>query len=217
MKLHSDSWAHGEIIPPAFAMGRKDGAGDTFSDNRNLHLAWSDVPVGTKSFARLCIDPDVPTVAGMVGKAGVEIPVDQPRADFIHWAMADIPADVRGFAEGAWSNGVIVGGKRDPQGPHKARHGLNDYTGWFANDAQMAGDYFGYDGPFPPSNDLRMHRYFFRLFALDVASLVSPERYTANDVLREMQGHMLGEALTYGTYSFHHVKPGASAAAGSGP
>ena len=217
MKLHSDSFAHGEMIPPAFAMGHRDGAGDTFSDNRTPHLAWSDVPPGTKSFALLCIDPDVPSVAGMVGKAGVEIPVDQPRADFIHWAMADIPAAVHGFAEGAWSSGVTSGGKRDLQGSHIARHGLNDYTGWFAGDATMAGDYLGYDGPFPPSNDLRRHRYFFRLFALDVTSLVFRERYTANDALRAMQGHVRGEALTYGKYSLHPGKSSASEAAGIGP
>jgi Raf kinase inhibitor-like YbhB/YbcL family protein len=203
MKLHSDSFEHRGPIPPAFAMGRKDGAGDTFSDNRNPHLAWSDVPAGTKSFALLCVDPDAPTVAEMVGKSGVEIPVEQPRCDFTHWAMADIPADVRGFAEGAWSDGVTVGGKRDPQGPHTARHGLNDYTGWFAGDATMGGDYRGYDGPFPPSNDLRLHRYFFRLFALDVTNLDLPERFTASDVLRAMNAHVLAEALIYGTYSLH--------------
>jgi Raf kinase inhibitor-like YbhB/YbcL family protein len=205
MKLHSDSFAYGQAIPSRFAMGRKDGAADTFSDNRNPHLAWSDAPSGTKSFALLCIDPDVPTVAEMVGKAGVEIPVEQIRADFVHWAMADIPADVREVAEGAWSNGVTIGGKSDPQGPHSARHGLNDYTGWFANDAQLAGDYHGYDGPFPPSNDLRVHRYFFRLFALDVASLDLAARFSAGEVLRAMQGHVLAEALTYGTYSLHRA------------
>jgi Raf kinase inhibitor-like YbhB/YbcL family protein len=200
MKLRSNSFAHGEPIPATFAMGRM---GDTFSDNRNPHLAWSDAPEGTQSFALLCVDPDVPTVAAMVGKSGVLIPVDQVRTEFEHWVMADIPADVREIAEGAWSDGVTVGGKRNPQGPHVARHGLNSYTGWFAGDATMAGDYFGYDGPFPPSNDLRMHRYFFRVFALDVASLGLPERFTANDMLRAMQGHVLGEALTWGTYSLH--------------
>ena len=204
MKLHSDSFAHGGRVPAHIAMGRKDGeGGDTLSDNRSPHLAWSDVPEDTKSFVLLCVDPDAPTVAEMVGKPGVEIPVEQPRCDFTHWAMADVPADVRGFAEGAWSDGVTVGGKREPRGPHAARHGLNDYTMWFAGDATMGGDWLGYDGPFPPSNDLREHRYFFRLFALDVASLGLPERFTAGDALRAMQGHVLAEALTYGTYSLH--------------
>ena len=215
MKLHSDSFAHGQPIPPAFAMGRNDGAADTFSDNRNPHLAWSDVPTSTRSFVLLCIDPDVPTVAEMVGKAGVEIPIDQPRCDFVHWAMADIPSDMHAIAEGAWSSDVTIGGdrrectaKHDPQGPHAARHGLNDSPGWFANDVTMLGDYRAYDGPFPPSNDLRLHRNFFRLFALDVASLDLPERFTASDVLRAMHGHVLAEALTYGTYTLHRQKPG---------
>ena len=67
----------------------------------------------------------------------------------------------------------------------------------------MGGDYFGYDGPYPPFNDLRMHRYFFRLFALDVEKLPVPERFTASDVFRAMHGHVLGEALAHGTYSLH--------------
>ena len=146
MKLHSDSFEHGGPLPARLAMGTPEG----FGGNRNPHLAWSEAPAGTRSFALLCIDPDVPTVKAMVGAPGVEIPVDQPRGDFIHWAMADIPADVRGFAEGAWSDGITARGKQAPQGPHSARHGLNDYTGWFAGDPAMGGDYRGYDGAYPP-------------------------------------------------------------------
>jgi Raf kinase inhibitor-like YbhB/YbcL family protein len=80
---------------------------------------------------------------------------------------------------------------------------LNDYTGWFANDEAMRGDWRGYDGPFPPPHDLRLHRYFFRLFALDVARLDVPARFTAGDVLQAMQGHVLAEASIYGTYSLN--------------
>ena len=199
MNLQSDSFEHRGPIPTACAMGAPDG----FGGNRNPHLAWADVPADTKSFALLCTDPDVPTVVQMVGKPGVEIPIEQPRCDFTHWVMADIPPGVRGFAEGAWSDGVTKGGKRGPRGPHSARHGLNDYTKWFAGDAAMGGDWFGYDGPYPPGNDLRLHRYFFRLFALDVAALDLPERFTAGDLLRAMHGHVLAEALVYGTYSLH--------------
>ena len=67
----------------------------------------------------------------------------------------------------------------------------------------MGGDYYGYDGPYPPFNDLRMHRYFFRLFALDVAALELPARFTAGDVLRAIHGHKLDEALVYGTYTLN--------------
>jgi Raf kinase inhibitor-like YbhB/YbcL family protein len=98
---------------------------------------------------------------------------------------------------------VVAHGKAAPKGPAGSRQGLNDYTGWFANDADMRGDWRGYDGPFPPPHDLRLHRYFFRLFALDVAKLDVPERFTANDVLQAMQGHVLDEAAIYGTYSLN--------------
>ena len=54
--------------------------------------------------------------------------------------------------------------------PRGARQGINDYTGWFAGDKDMAGNYFGYDGPCPPWNDEIPHRYVFTLYALDVAA-----------------------------------------------
>lgn len=199
MKLHSDSFEHGQPIPSEFAMRTADGLGA----NRNPHLVWSDVPADTKSFALLCIDPDAPSDASLAGKPGMEIPIDHVRADFVHWVMADIPVDVRGIAAGSASDGITKRGKQNPHGPQGAKQGYNDYTGWFAKDADMAGDYFGYDGPYPPPNDLRMHRYFFRLFALDVTSLDLPERFNAKDVQRATQGHVLTEALTYGTYSLH--------------
>ena len=199
MRLWSDSFENARPIPAEFAMGQPDG----FAPNRNPHLAWSDVPDGTRSFALLCIDPDAPTVPETVGRDDVQIPVEQPRAHFIHWAMADIGPDVRTIAAGSCSDGVTARGKRQPAGPAGARQGLNDYTGWFAGDAQMGGDYHGYDGPYPPFNDLRMHRYFFRLFALDVAALELPARFTAGDVLQAIHGHKLDEALVYGTYTLN--------------
>lgn len=203
MQVRSHSFIHSQTIPAVFAMGQPTDGGYGFSGNRSPHLAWSEVPVGTRSFVLLCVDPDVPTVAEMVGKAGVEIPEDQPRCDFVHWVMADIPGDCREVAEGQCSDGVSARGKHEPAGPAGSRQGLNDYTGWFANDADMAGDYLGYDGPFPPPNDLRLHRYFFRLFALDVPRLELSARFTAADVLRAMRGHALAEAAIFGTYSLN--------------
>lgn len=204
MKLTSSSFEPGKPIPAAFAMGAPDG----FGGNRNPQLAWSDVPDGTRSFALLCIDPDAPTDASLAGKAGVEIPVEHVRGDFVHWVMVDIPAALREIAAGSCSDGIDKGGKRSPPGPPGARQGLNDYTGWFAGDAALRGDYFGYDGPYPPPNDLRTHRYFFRLFALDVDRLDVGRtdvagRFTAADVFGAMHGHVLGEAAVHGTYSLH--------------
>lgn len=203
MRIHSDSFTHGQRLAPEFAAGQAQGDGVGFAANRNPHLAWDDVPAGTRSFALLCIDPDVPTVPEMVGKAGVEIPVDQLRCDFVHWAMVDIPADVRQIAAGSCSDGVVPHGKGKPAGPAGARQGLNDYTGWFSGDASMAGEWRGYDGPFPPPNDLRLHRYFFRVFALDLERLPVEGDFTAADALQAMHGHVLGEAATWASYSLH--------------
>lgn len=198
MKIRSDSFQHRQRIPVEFAAGQAQGDGFGFAPNRNPHLAWDDVPPATRSFALLCIDPDVPTDASVD-----PIPVDQPRTDFTHWAMVDIPAHLRGIAAGSCSDGVVPRGAPDPKGPPGSRQGLNDYTGWFANDPDMSGDWRGYDGPFPPPHDLREHRYFFRLFALDVERLDVPARFTAADVLRAMHGHVLAEASIYGTYSLN--------------
>ena len=198
MKIRSESFANGQPIPPEFALGAPHG----FGGNRNPHLAWDEVPAGTRGFALLCIDPDAPTDASLAGKAGVTIPVEHPRGPFIHWAVADIPADVRAIAAGAASDGVTRGGKAADAAGGPGRAGLNDYTGWFAGDTGgMAGDWHGYDGPYPPPNDARVHRYFFRVFALDAPRLEVPARFTAADVLAAMHGHLLAEAAIHGTYS----------------
>ena len=200
MKIRSDSFANGAPIPPEFALGARDGERG-FGGNRNPHLAWSEVPDGTRAFALLCIDTDAPTDPALVANGNVDIPSAHPRGDFVHWAVADIPADVREIAAGSCSDGVTRGGKgmgRDAGG----QRGLNDYTGWFAGDAGMGGDWYGYDGPYPPPHDARVHRYFFRLFALD-APLQLPAGFSAADVQRAMHGHVLAEAALHGTYSLH--------------
>ena len=198
MRIHSDSFEHRQPIPAEFALGAPGG----FGGNRNPHLAWDDAPAGTRSFALLCIDTDAPTDGALVANAAVPIPVAHPRGDFVHWAVADIPAGTREIPAGCCSDGLRQRGKpagRDAGG----LSGRNDYTGWFAGDAQMGGDYFGYDGPYPPPHDLRVHRYFFRVFALDVATLDLPAAFTAADLFRAMHGHVLAEASTYGTYSLN--------------
>jgi hypothetical protein len=199
MHIASASFEHRARIPAEFAMGTPEG----FGGNRNPELHWNEIPAGTRSFALLCIDTDAPTDPSTVGRKDMEIPVEQPRAEFVHWVLVDIPADVRSIAAGSCSDGITAHGKREPKGPAGTRQGLNSYTGWFAGNADMQGDYFGFDGPYPPFNDLRLHRYFFRLFALDVERLELPARFTAEDVLRAMHGHVLDEAAVYGTYSLN--------------
>lgn len=205
MKLRSDSFQNRQPIPPRFAFGRIGEGADpiALSDNRNPHLAWEGVPEGTRSFALLCIDPDVPTDPDTVNRKDRAIPRDQPRTEFYHWVIVDMPAQCRGIAEGACADGVVAHGRAAPEGPAGSRQGCNDYTGWFAGDPDMQGEYCGYDGPCPPFNDERMHRYFFRLFALDLEQLPVGERFTGPDALRAMQGHVLAETAIHGTYSLN--------------
>jgi Raf kinase inhibitor-like YbhB/YbcL family protein len=199
MRIWSDSFEHRGRIPAEFAMGTPAG----FGGNRNPHLAWEGAPDGTRSFALLCVDTDAPTDASLAGRADVEIPEAHPRGEFVHWVMVDLAPGTRHIDAGTCSDGVTARGKQAPAGPPGTRQGLNDYTGWFAGDPGMGGDYLGYDGPYPPPNDLRLHRYFFRLFALDVERLELPTRFRAADVFHAMHAHVLAETAVYGTYSLH--------------
>ncbi|GAB3032297.1 MULTISPECIES: YbhB/YbcL family Raf kinase inhibitor-like protein [Oleiagrimonas] len=202
MKFRSDSFAHGDPIPTEFAFG-KIGAPVELSDNRSPHLAWSDAPEGTRSFALICVDPDVPSKPDDVNQEGREVPADLPRVEFVHWVMADIPAECGEFEAGACCEGTTPHGKRDPAGPPGSKQGINDYTGWFAGDESMSGDYYGYDGPCPPWNDSIIHHYHFKLYALDVPSLGLDGRFDLADLRRAMDGHVLAEAEWMGTYTLN--------------
>jgi Raf kinase inhibitor-like YbhB/YbcL family protein len=204
MKLLSDSWINGERIPALYAAGRLDtGGAPTFSDNLNPHLAWSEVPAGTKSFALICHDFDVPSRGDDVNKADREVPSDLPRVDFFHWVLVDLPATLREIREGEFSRGFTARGKSGPATLHGARHGLNDYTGWFAGDAQMAGSYFGYDGPFPPFNDSLIHHYVFTLYALSIERAPVEGAFTGAQVREAIYPHVRGEATHSGTYTLN--------------
>ena len=144
MRLWSESWVDGDRIPARCAAGRCVDGGVGFSDNLNPHLAWSEVPAGTQSFALICHDFDVPSRGDDVNRSDREVPEDLPRVDFFHWVMVDLPASLRSIAEGEFSRGFTARGKPGPATLHGARHGLNDYTGWFAGNAEMAGNYFGF-------------------------------------------------------------------------
>ena len=208
MKLWSDSWVNGERIPVHHAAGRLDTPeGVTFADNVSPHLAWSDLPAGTRSLALICHDFDVPSRGDDVNQAGREIPADLPRVDFFHWLLVDLPASVSSLPAGAFSQGFTVRGKPGPAvaapGFTMARQGINDYTGWFAGDAAMAGDYYGYDGPFPPWNDSLIHHYVFTLYALDVARTPLEGRFAGAELRQAIYPHVLGAATHSGTYTLN--------------
>jgi Raf kinase inhibitor-like YbhB/YbcL family protein len=204
MRLWSDSWSNGERIPPKYACGKLEGASaTTFSDNCNPHLAWSDLPAAAKSLVLICHDFDVPSRGDDVNQAGREIPADLPRVDFFHWVLVELPPSVPAISAGEFSSAIVPHGKPGPDAPHGARHGINDYTSWFAGDGDMKGDYYGYDGPCPPWNDELPHRYVFTVYALDVARLSLPERFGGKDVRQAIEGHVLAQASITGRYSLN--------------
>ena len=205
MRIRSDDLEHMQPIPEEFAFGKPGPAGEpmVFASNRNPHLAWSDVPEGARSFVLVCVDTDVPTSAQDVNQPGRHVPASLPRAEFFHWVMVDIPLECRELGGGSCADGVVAHGKRNPFGPPGAGQGINDFTGWFAGDAAMAGDYYGYDGPCPPWNDDLLHHYHFRIHALDVRSLGVSGRFTPADAKAAMQGHVLAEAALTGTYTLN--------------
>ncbi len=206
MKLWSDSWINGERIPARYAAGRPDdAAGVTFSDNLSPHLAWGEVPAGTKSFALICHDFDVPSRGDDVNRPDREVPADLPRVDFFHWVMVDVPVSVGALQEGQFSRGFTARGKPGPAvaALPGARHGLNDYTGWFASNPEMAGQYFGYDGPFPPFNDSLIHHYVFTVYALAVARAPVEGAFTGPQVREAIYPHVLAEATHSGIYTLN--------------
>jgi len=204
MKLWSNSWTNGDRIPARHAAGKPDGSGGaTFSDNLSPHLAWSDLPPLTQSVALICHDFDVPSRADDVNQPDREVPSDLPRIDFFHWVLVDLPPLPAEIAEGEFSRGFTARGKPGPEAPNGARQGLNDYTGWFAGNADMAGQYFGYDGPFPPFNDSLVHHYVFTLYALVLPRLDLGGVFTGPQVRQKMARHVLAEATFSGTYTLN--------------
>lgn len=204
MKLTSQSFADGTRIPGEFAFCVPAAEGHvSLSSNRNPQLSWNGVPAGTRSFALICHDPDVPSKGDDVNQEGRSVPASLPRVDFFHWIVADLPADLREIEAGSFSNGVTPRGKSGPAGPFGCRQGINDYTAWFAGDDTMKGDYHGYDGPCPPWNDELVHRYVFTLYALDVECCSVDGSFGGVELRNAIAGHVLAEAKLTGTYTLN--------------
>jgi len=204
MKLESASFGGNQRIPGAYAFAVPHATDHvTLSSNRNPQLAWSGAPAGTKSFALICHDYDVPSKGDDVNKEGHSVPASLPRVDFYHWVLVDIPANMSAIAEAEFSDGVTARGKPGPEAKYGARQGLNDYTGWFAGDKDMGGNYFGYDGPCPPWNDEIVHHYVFTVYALDSARCAVSGAFKGAEVLKAIEGHVLAKASLTGTYTLN--------------
>jgi Raf kinase inhibitor-like YbhB/YbcL family protein len=208
VKLWSNSFKDGAYIPGEFAFAViHPETHITLSANRNPHFSWEQVPAATQSLVLICHDPDVPSRGDDVNQEGKTVAADLPRVDFFHWLLLDLPPATVSIAAAAFSDGITPHGKPGPEIQNNplagGRHGLNDYTGWFAGDAAMSGDYFGYDGPCPPWNDEIVHRYIFTLYALSIPRLAVTGKFTGAQVQAAMHGHILAEESMLGLYTLN--------------
>jgi Raf kinase inhibitor-like YbhB/YbcL family protein len=171
-------------------------------DQHNISpgVSWSAGPPGTRSYALIMSDLDVPADLGLINKPGVVIPVEAPRMAFVHWLLVDIPPSITRLEPAEESNGFKPG-PRPPEPTDHGVQGANVYSGYYPKGSPLAGPRGGYDGPCPPPNDLKGHRYVTRVYALDVKTLGLDGAFLADAAERRMAGHVLavGEAeATYG-------------------
>lgn len=192
MRIELPALANGASVPDRFCyfIFAEEGHAKA-GPNVSPEVRWFDLPAGTKSLAIIVEDPDAPSVGDDVNKEGRTLPADMPRVSFHHWVLVDIPPGIDSIPEGAESD---PGGRGELASKPYGRRGVNDFTSWFANDPKMKGTYAGYNGPAPPWNDERVHRYHYRLYALDVPTLGVSGAFTAADVKRAMEGHVLETA-----------------------
>lgn len=190
--------ANGFIKPKhAFCVDKGHGA------NISPAISWSNAPQGTQSFVVVMYDPDVPVDFSKAGKKGVEIDNETARKIFYHWVLADIPASTTSLAEGAEGKGVKANRFKAGKAPVGLR-GVNDYTKFTKGNKKLAGTYAGYDGPCPPANDARIHRYVFVVYALNVPTLNLPKKFTGEDVMKAIKGNVvIGQARAKGEYTLN--------------
>lgn len=116
------------------------------------------------------------------------------------------PLEISGVPESAKSLALIVD---DPDAPvglwiHWVAWNINPKTKSIPEGIQSVGvnglntrGKAGYDGPCPPDKE---HRYFFKIFALDT-QLDIPQKGTADDLLKAMDGHIVEKAELIGRYN----------------
>lgn len=202
MKLTIEGLRDGGWIDERFAFCARHATDRVqFSDNRNPGVRWDGVPAAARSLVLVCVDRATPTRPDDVNKPDRVVPKDLPRTDFYHWLLVDIPPSSTGLDEGECSNGVVPRGKREPAGPPGTRQGINDYTGWFAGDPDMEGQYHGYDGPCPPWNDSIVHDYHFILYATDLDRVPLESPFDGAALMAAIDGHVLASAEVVGLYS----------------
>ncbi len=101
---------------------------------------------------------------------------DAPVGTWVHWVIYDLPPIAAALDEDQLKAAQFKNG---------ARQGRNDFKKT------------GYNGPAPPPG--KAHRYYFKLYALDTMTGLPPGA-TKADLLKAMDGHVLGEGRMMGTY-----------------
>lgn len=101
---------------------------------------------------------------------------DAPVGTWVHWVLYELPAGVSELREDVTRSQFIPAG---------GRQGINDFK------------HLGYGGPCPPPG--KPHRYFFKLYALDVALDLKPGA-TKKEVEGAMDKHVVAQAQLMGTY-----------------
>jgi Raf kinase inhibitor-like YbhB/YbcL family protein len=169
--------------------------------NINPAVSWSPGPKGTRSYALIMTDLDVPRNLTLMNKPGVTIGADEPRVPFIHWVLVDIPPRVTQVPKGADSPGFVAQGR--PVGKSKLGvRGANVFSHFYPAGSPLAGIRGGYDGPCPPRNDVLPHRYVTRIYALDVPTLGLSGVFYGEEALRRMEGHILAVGQADANYAF---------------
>jgi Raf kinase inhibitor-like YbhB/YbcL family protein len=97
-----------------------------------------------------------------------------PKMTWVHWVLYNIPPDAPGLPQDVRPAGL----------PPGTREGLNDWKRT------------GYGGPCPP---IGTHRYFHKLYALDVV-LADLDKPTKAQLEQAMKGHVLAQFELIGTY-----------------
>jgi Raf kinase inhibitor-like YbhB/YbcL family protein len=101
---------------------------------------------------------------------------DAPSGIWSHWVIFNLPGETTDLSEFIMEREELENG---------AQQGLND------------SGTIGYRGPCPPSVT---HRYYFKIYALDV-KLNLPSRITRSDLLKAMDGHIIDQGQIGGTYT----------------
>ena len=114
---------------------------------------------------------------GAKGIALISDDPDAPGGTWVHWVLYGLPPDLTGLPEAVPTSEETLQGT--------ARQGRNDFGRT------------GYGGPCPPRG--ATHRYLFKLYALDTELDLRPGA-KKEDLLRAMEGHILGQGQLMGRY-----------------